>query len=160
LFLSLERIKDMFARKKKLHENLKPKPFKKFASFLRPIIKNEITNEDAAQKIADKIPELNRPALRTVLELLFEEYAVNWKELYPPGSKFTLINTRDKLFHSSNAVETEQLFKEELRLQFLLERLILSMLGWNDFSHSPPPDKENWLTTISPSESTKISFRD
>jgi len=144
-FLSLERIKDMFSRGAGLQKIYKTGVFKKLSSAIRGTVKQELGESPQAEMLLHKIPELNRPSLRAVLDLLFDRYEVKWNDLYPPGSEFTLIKTRDVLFHSSQEIDMDNLMKEELRLQSLLERLLLSMLGWKDFSFSPINYKRGWL---------------
>jgi len=93
-----------------------------------------------------KIPELNRPSLRFVLDALFFRYNIDWTDIYPSTGDFTLIKTRDKLFHSSQEPNFDLLFKETNRLQAIIERLLLRMLGWEDLSHSPTDFMKKWLT--------------
>jgi hypothetical protein len=78
---------------------------------------------------------------------MFVKYNVNWKDLYPPGSDFTLIKTRDNLFHSSIDIDYDNLIKELHRLQALLERLLLSVLGWSNFINAPTEQERQWLSS-------------
>lgn len=147
-FLSLEKIKDMFAIKKNFQKNLKDRSFKKLRSLISETIRRNTEFSEVVEKIQGKIPELNRPSLRFILESLFKEYNITWKDIYPSTSKFTLIKTRDDLFHSSQKFNIGLLVKELYRLQALIERLLLRMLGWQDLSRSPAEHKKKWLTTV------------
>ena len=158
LFLSLEKIKDMFELEKYL-ENLPKKKFRKLRSPVIETIKENletlIENKDELPKIFDtiqkKIPELNRPSLNDILlGSLFskDRYDIEWKDIYPLGSKFTLINTRNKIFHTKQKIDIKVLVKETRRLQAIVERLLLRILGWNDFSRSPDEITKRWLTSF------------
>lgn len=150
LFLSLERIKDMFQDKKRkgLRRNQSDNAFKKLRSLISDVIKENIESSEVLERMQTKIPELNRPSLRFVLDSLFSEYNIDWRDIYPSASDFTLIKTRDKLFHSSQEVNIDILFKEVRRLQALIERLLLRMLGWEDLSCSPTDPMKEWLATV------------
>jgi len=148
LFLSLERIKDMFALKEGFRKNLLNKAFKKLGSLVSGVIKKNVESPDMFDRIQAKIPELNRPSLRFVLESLFKRYNIDWRDIYPPGSDFTLIKTRDELFHSSRELNIDVLVKELYRLQVLIQQLLLRMLDWVDLSHSPTDLIKKRLTTV------------
>jgi len=145
LFLGLERIKDLFAINKAMLENLPRSEFGRLKSNLSGIIQSAIQTSEIANRVQGKLPELNRPSLRTVLEALFSEYKVEWRDLYPPENGFTLIGTRDSLFHSSKETNFDLFNKELHRLQALLERTMLAMLGWSDIRNSPAEDERKWL---------------
>lgn len=149
-FLSLEKIKDMFALKPKKHlrENLPDKAFKKLRSLISDVIEKNVESSEVVERIQTKIPELNRPSLRFVLESLFHRYNVDWTDIYPQASGFTLIKTRDELFHSSRALNIDLLVKELHRLQAIIERLLLRMMGWDDLSRSPTDFMKKWLTAV------------
>ena len=159
-FLSLERIEDMFCIKKELDEILNPTVFNRLKRSASEFIRQEISNipsiemkEEKFGLIKQKLSELNRPAFRTVLDRMFNNYAVQWTDLYPLGSKLTLVKTRNELFHSSREIDINNLIKEKLRLQSLLERLLLSMLGWKDFSLSPIHYEKKWLSELENNDS-------
>ena len=65
---------------------------------------------------------------------IMEEYNVYWQDLYPSNSELTIFKTRNRLFHSSKHPSPETIDKELIRLQVLLSRIILKMLGWDDIS--------------------------
>ncbi len=147
-FLALERIKDLFAIENGLQKNLSNNDFKHLHAKLSDVIQ-QIVRNPTAENVHRKLPELNRPSLRTVLDTAFTKYKVTWSDLYPPGSDFTLIRTRDNLFHSSADIDYDRLFKELHRLQALVERLLLSMLGWSNFRNAPIEHERQWLSSHS-----------
>jgi len=152
LFLSLERIKDMFAREEGIQENLPEEDFKKLKSGVSAVIKEDVQSSKARNMIRRKTRELNRPPLRYVLDVLFSRYDVVWKDIYPKGSDLTIIDTRNDLFHSSKDLDIDNLVRERDRLQALLERILLHMLGWDDISRSPTGSLKQWLTVPLESE--------
>ena len=147
-FLSLERIKDLFALKEKLQKNLSGRDFKELKTLVSDIIEKNIKPREVSEKILNKIPELNRPSTRFVLDLLLSKYNIDWIDIYPPASAFTLIKTRNELFHSSRKLNIDLLTKEVYRLQSIIERLLLRMLGWEDISRTPTDYIKKWLTTV------------
>lgn len=149
LFLSLEKIKDMFALKEGLRKNLRGKAFGRLASLISDVIKKNPASAKVFDRIEPKIAELNRPSLRFVLESLFQRYRIDWRDVYPQASDLTLLKTRDKLFHSSEELDADLLVKEFYRLQAIVQRLLLRLLGWVDLSHSPPDFMKRRLSAYS-----------
>lgn len=145
-FLSLERIKDMFALREGVGKNLPDRAFESLAGVVSDVIEKNIESSDARERIEKKIPELNRPSLRFLLDILFSRLGIEWRDIYPSGSEFTLIRTRDKLFHSSVELNLPQLVKEMYRLRTIVERILLRMLGWEDVSRSPSRNIGEWLS--------------
>ncbi len=82
---------------------------------------------------------------KLALEDLFASLGVDWKDVYPDGSRLTLIQTRNLLFHSSSETIYETLEEEAHRAQALVERVILRLLGWEDLSRAPQHEKMRWL---------------
>lgn len=145
LFLSLERIKDIYSIKENLSRNISSSKFKKIKSLLSKIITDKSSSSDVACKMKDKLPELNRPSLRNVLGSLFKRYSITWKDIYPSGNDFTLVKTRDVLFHSSTGINEDLLFKEYYRLRIIIDRLLLRILDWPDLSLVPSSYIKKWL---------------
>ena len=146
-FLSLEKIKDLFARQEGLLKNLVKKDFEELESTVSNVIKAHVSSPEIFDRIKTKIPELNRPPLRFVLETLFSRFDIDWRDLHPPGDPLTLIKTRGELFHSSREVDLDRLAKDRHRLQAILERLLLRLLGWGDLSRSPTAHTRMWLAS-------------
>jgi hypothetical protein len=155
LFLALEKIKDMFALQEGIHTSLPNNIYKRLRSSVNEHLNKFFADYNIPSLlhtrlpwIIMKLPELNRPTLHTILlEYLFPKYKITWTDLYPQGSDFTLIKTRNQLFHSSAEIDIEHLIKELHRLQAIVERVILSMLGWSQYHNSPDEWKRNWLSS-------------
>ncbi len=148
LFLALEKIKDMFAIREELTENLSGNELSTIEKEVRKLIKTNITHKETRKKVYEKIGELNRPSLSYVLTVLFNKHKVKWHDLYPhqTDGAFPFIKTRNKLFHSSSKVDDDKLIKETYRLRYILDRLLLSFLGWENLMHSPPSYNTRWLS--------------
>lgn len=151
LFLALEKLKDLYASKKKLKDIVPKNNFKILESNLKNCIRQSILDANVRSLIYRKIPELNRPPLNSILDSMFSEYGIAWTDIYPQGSKYTFINTRDKLFHSTDEIDMELLAKEHTRLQVIVERILLILLGWNNLSRTLSETTKKWL--ITPNES-------
>ncbi len=146
LFLSLEKIKDIHARKQGGGRNVTKDQFDSLRTEIAGAIDCMVDSEEARTTLKGRIPELNRKPLRDVLLRLFSDYGVEWQDLYPSGSNLDLVGTRNVLFHSSTPINIETLAKETARLEALVQRLLLRMLDWRDLSRAPDAFKRRWLT--------------
>ena len=140
-FLGIEKIVDLTVKDRKI---VSDKEFKKLHKKIYKCIDDYFKdkNEDARiqikkKKIIEKLPELNRPAFKSLLFELFENLKIDNKSFYPKNGAFTLIKTRDKLFHTKVEPEMEMFEKENIRARSILENLILKLLGWDECFHSP-----------------------
>ena len=58
---------------------------------------------------------------------------MEWKDLYPNDvARPSFFNTRNALVHSANEIDFDILFCETYRVQTIVERLLLKLLGWKD----------------------------
>lgn len=146
-FFSLEQLKDMYLRstpsKGKILEESEFSPLRENLS---TVIHQNIADPVHRARIYEKLAELNRPALRTVLQEMMNDNEIDWSGLYPPGASPTLIKSRNILFHSAAEAEFDSFVMELHRLKALLERFLLAALGWRDFSRSPDEWERKWLT--------------
>lgn len=140
-FLGIEKIVDLTVEDKKI---VSDKEFEKLHKNIHKFIDDyyKDKNEDMCiqikkEKIIEKLPELNRPTFRSLLFELFENLKINKKSFYPENGEFTLIKTRNELFHTKVEPEMEMFVKENIRARSILENLILKLLGWDEYFHSP-----------------------
>ncbi|MHA1757142.1 MAG: hypothetical protein ACTSVV_10255 [Promethearchaeota archaeon] len=106
--------------------------FKKLSRLLKQVI-SEFSRKENIDKelIFNKLPELKRRPIRSSLKLLIEKYNIYIKDLYPDAKKeFKFLELRNKLLHQGKISNYYELFKEKMKLQYLVERIILRMLGW------------------------------
>lgn len=138
LFLALERIKDLFARSNKAYSQIfDDSNFHSLSRNICDLVRQNVDSKSRRKLLYEKIRELNRPSFSSVLDSLLQKQDVQWKDLYPTNAKFSLIETRDKMFHSSDIIDHRELILELHRLRALVERLLLSLLGSRDFSRAP-----------------------
>ncbi len=103
------------------------------------IARGELSGGEAAS-LNRKLPDLRRPALGEVLEDMLQTYRVSWRDLYPAKLDSVsppFIDVRDKLLHSNRSVAPHRIWYEVLRVQAVVERVLLRMLGWADIDCSP-----------------------
>jgi len=135
-FLALEKIKADYESINNLGKILPSDEFETLRKYISSSISQFTNDKNAECDIKLKIPELNRPPIRSTIDKILQFYSIEWKDLYPEGSDLTIFNTRNKLFHSARKVDFDYLIKEMDRLQILLARIILKILGWNDLSNT------------------------
>jgi len=142
LFLALEQLKDSYAARHGHEEILPDSTFRHLRRRLRDTMAKASSDADSGITITDdqlelfrrKLPDLNRPSFWDVLQKLLAEYGVKWRDIYPSEAELTrprFIGLRDKLVHSGRTDSIEALYFETLRLEGVVERLILTMLGQN-----------------------------
>ncbi|HEX9829347.1 MAG TPA: hypothetical protein VGB10_03970, partial [Bacteroidota bacterium] len=128
-------------------EILEDEKFSALNESIKALVSEFVGDENKRRMIHKKTKELNRPALIDVLGAMLKKYNINWVDLYPPEKDLrSLINTRNTLFHSSQEINSDGLVNEMYRVQALVERIILSLLGWRDFSKSPESFIKSFIT--------------
>jgi hypothetical protein len=146
LFFALESLKDLHARSQEREWILPEKRFAKVRRKVRSALEELVSSEDALLSTDEqaalerKLPELNRPAFAELLENLLRDHGVEWRDLYPPHADLSrprFIALRDKLVHTGTVDPTAALDLETIRLQGLVERVLLRMLDWEDISSAP-----------------------
>jgi hypothetical protein len=135
--MSLEKLKDMYAIDRNINSNFSNNSEKnKILRDIRKLIRDQLPDAKS-QPIVDKINELNRPSIWSLVDSLLSEQSVEWKDLYPNDvAKPSFFNTRNALVHSANEIDGELLFYETYRVQTIVERLILKLLGWKNIYRS------------------------
>lgn len=101
----------------------------------------------ACELMASKLGELNRPSFWHGVQSLMERLRVDWEDLYPEPTpdRPTFINLRNSLFHSHKRVDDETVYKESVRLEAIVNRVLLRWLGWEDLWAAPPPHVRHYL---------------
>jgi hypothetical protein len=145
-FLALESLKDLHSQQR--NSILPPSLFRKVKRALRESLAGfghgegiPLTQQQLVS-LERKLPDLNRPAFVELLEAMLAEYGLDWRDLYPrtlESPRPPFIGLRDQLIHTGAVDSRPQLDLETIRLEGLVERVILRMLGWEDISSSPRP---------------------
>jgi|GEM_PF-3959475 len=106
--------------------------FKKLSKLLKQVIFEFSRKENIDKElIFNKLPELRRRPIKSNLKSLIEKYNICTNDLYPNAKKeFKFLELRNKLLHQGKIPNYYELFKEKMKLQYLVERIILRMLGW------------------------------
>ncbi|MDH3889573.1 MAG: hypothetical protein OEV49_00690 [candidate division Zixibacteria bacterium] len=137
LFVCLEKLKDLYARKAGLLQIQSDAEYIKLASAIDGVLGDCIAEPKIRRQVSSKLRELNRPTFRSVLQRMLDHYKVPWRDLYPPDAKLGFIRTRDTLLHSTDPVPPDRLYNDMERVQAIVDRLLLRLLGWDDLSATP-----------------------
>ena len=98
-FLALEHLKDAYIRSNStLLQILKDPEFRRLRSSFEKAIEQDVADPELRSLILEKLPELNRPSIRRILERMQQDFGTEWRDLYPSGGDFTLIKSRNILF--------------------------------------------------------------
>jgi len=140
LYSALESLTLHFRRINQLEEILPPEQWTNLENELKKWIKNHQLlnndkNKDKRAFIYEKLPELNRISFLTVFTQFCNYYSVDLSDLWPviKNSKgISLSEIRNKLIHGEtfNSLQLEALTIAKEHLQWIVERLILAVLGW------------------------------
>jgi hypothetical protein len=133
-FLALESMKDMYLDSRGMGPIIRESDFKSLRDAVAVLIDKSVTDPKAKSEMMKKVTELNRPPLRTSLEEMASETKVKWTDLYPENAEFSLLNTRNQLFHTAKKFDIDHLARETERTRILVERLLLGFLGLTDLS--------------------------
>ena len=148
LFLSLEQLSDSFRKEKGKNRILDSASFSRLKGAIEPIIDQAITDPEIADNIKSKLSELNRPAVRSVIESLLSNLSISCSDLVcEGGDPLRFIITRNTLLHTDSEIDPGTLFRHTARLEAVVERILLRLLGWEDLSRSPSPAMKDWLAS-------------
>lgn len=128
-FLVLEQLKDEYAKKHKLDQNLKK--FSGLKNKIENLVREEIGDSD---NIIAKIIELNRPPIKFVVHHMLKKYKVTWDDLYPDGN-IKFFNIRNKLIHSTKHPKNANITIELMKMQMLMNRLLIKILNCDKYSN-------------------------
>ncbi|MEM7119491.1 MAG: hypothetical protein AAF614_44170, partial [Chloroflexota bacterium] len=112
---------------------LKNNEHKRIVRKLKPVIDSQITNEDVAQNVKDKLGELRRRAFKDKLKRLIGRYKLEINNLWPchldPLEElYALVNRRNIYLHQGFMENVRVYAQDRNRLQLLLELWILKLL--------------------------------
>lgn len=138
-FAGLETLILDFRRTENLELVMPPTEFAEFRKALQGFIsKSETPKLEASQRasIYSKLGELNRVSLREAFELFCKSYAIDLSDLWPVfGNKgiVGLVEIRNKLIHGDPFPHEiyEALFVANEHLKYILERVLVRVLGWD-----------------------------
>jgi len=138
-FAGLETLILDFRRRENLEVVMPPTEFAEFRKALQGFIgKSGTPKLEASQRasIYSKLGELNRVSLREAFEIFCKSYAIDLSDLWPVfGNKEVvgLVEIRNKLIHGDPFPHDiyEALFVANEHLKYILERVLVRVLGWD-----------------------------
>jgi len=90
--------------------------------------KLKIYDLSKCEEIRRKIPELNRPTLKSSLREMYYSYGINYSDLFPD---FEFVRIRDNIVHTGfSKGDFEDLRENYIKLVALLQRTLLGMLNY------------------------------
>lgn len=131
-FIVLEALVNQFIGERAETKTMKKNQFKELSTRLKPII-SEFCDEENIEEdlIINSLSELQRKPFLDKLESLIQRFNIFIDDLYPISkNKFKFYKIRNDLIHRGKVSDYDEFFKEKLKLQFLVERIILRILGW------------------------------
>jgi hypothetical protein len=145
-FLALESLKDMYLDSRSETTLVSDREFRPIRGELAALLKTKFGDSAIGDGMIEKLPELNRPSLRASLEAMSSAMGVTWRDLYPNEADFTLVGTRNRLFHTAKKVPFDDLVREKERTRILVERLLLAFLGLSADARPVDPGMHRFLT--------------
>lgn len=134
-FLALDYIIDEVLKKNGIRTSIPDRPWKKIRRNLKGCIQsNEEGGGIYSSEIIKKIPELKRYSFTTKVLDASKVLRLNTKGLwerktFEEGIKEAAM-IRNKLFHKGHVDSYDAMFENLMRLQFLIERIVLRIIKW------------------------------
>jgi len=143
LFIALEALLNIFAEYKEISRHLSRAQWRKFSKELNKEIEKFCFSPDPDQNSKDrelmvkKLSRLNEPSLELFYNEFCKYYSIDNSDLWPvfgKDSKISLSTIRNKLVHGKRFEYIDYLSIAIEHLQWIVERCILSVLGWKESS--------------------------
>jgi hypothetical protein len=145
LYAVLESLIQLFVRQRPSVGLLLPKAqWRVVSAALKEAVRTSLPAgiaQETRDSIYSGLRSLNRASVGAVLRALCEQYSVDLSDLWPvahDGNGITLTQIRNKLIHGYFiGPECERLlWIARVHLEWIVERLLLAMLGWDGRRHS------------------------
>ncbi|GEM_PF-2127878 len=143
LFFALEKLKDEICKaypnkfRSQIFTEESNISFDEYRALFKDLTKEYIDDKETRKLLYEKLLGLNRPSFKQSLKEILSQFQVKWKDLYVLDDDLNFIDLRNKLFHSNTDIDNNLLFKEKVRLKAVFERIILSLLGWENIEKVP-----------------------
>lgn len=127
--IAIELLNDRFKENKSKNTGkiLSKGQFKKLDKDVKSVITEHILDIDKREEMHLKIPELNRPTLRSSLRDMYDSYDIGYSDLFPD---FEFVKIRDKIVHTGLSEEHFKDPENYEKLVALLQRTLLGMLNY------------------------------
>ncbi|NQE05979.1 hypothetical protein C5S32_08925 [ANME-1 cluster archaeon GoMg1] len=127
--IAIELLNDRFKENKSNDKILTKGQFKKLVKEVKSVISEHILDMDKREKMHLKIPELNRPTLKSSLRDMYDFYDISYSDLFP---EFEFVEIRNQIVHSGlSKGEFKDLLENYEKLVALLQRTLLGMLNYS-----------------------------
>jgi hypothetical protein len=109
--------------------------------------RHSVRSQKIRAQMVTKLGELNRPPLWQGVTDLMRRLRVDWEDLYPAPApeRPTFLRLRNSLFHSHTRADDESVYKESLRVEAVVHRILLRWLGWEDLWNVPRPELRQFV---------------
>jgi len=138
LYSALEMIVLHFRRQKSLEFILGPGEFKRLRKQIKETIDNSgtVTTDLNRDEIKGKLSELNRLSFASAFQAFCDFHELDLSDLWPvthSSSNISLSQIRNRLVHGEHFenIDYDRLVIAREHLQWIVERMILSILGWS-----------------------------
>lgn len=154
-YLALEALSLGFARSTGTETVLVGQDDEKFLSLMQSTIeafcKEGSIEADVKQQLIGSVKSSPRTSLKRRVKALIEDKQIPTEDLWPPGTKFSeglqrVIDRRNKFIHEAKIPSPHwPISKDMQRIQDLVERSILVLLGWNPSQIDASGHGYSWL---------------
>ena len=125
--IAIELLNDRIKENKSNDKILTNGQFKKLVKDVKSVISEHILDMDKCEKMHLKIPELNRPTLKSSLRDMYDSYDIGYSDLFPD---FEFVKIRDQIVHTGLSEEHFKDPENYVKLVALLQRTLLGMLNY------------------------------
>ena len=125
--IAIELLNDRFKENNSSDKILTKGQFKKLVKDVKSVISEHILDIDKREEMHLKIPELNRPTLKSSLRDMYDSYDIGYSDLFPD---FEFVKIRDQIVHTGLSEEHFKDPENYVKLVALLQRTLLGMLNY------------------------------
>lgn len=129
LFYGLEKIISSLDRRSKAKALLNKTELSKVSACLKEKLV-ELGKSLELEAIMEKIAELKRPTLKRRLRHYLSELGITYDDIGGDEGIDSMVNVRNRITHQHGQVAIEDIVREAGRLETIVERLLLALLGW------------------------------
>lgn len=146
LFRSLEMLVDALDSSKQAKPLVSKEDLLQLKKVLRTELKRMNKTKNDRKAIYEKLPELQRPNFLTRVTSHLEHALVDLEDIGGFRGIEKTIQIRNLLIHSAQEPCMDEIANEISRLETIVERLILRLLGWAGRTHTPTLN--NWRQLV------------
>ena len=152
-FLALEALHSLHLESRGKTFMLEKTVFRKVQSTMgeplrKALLEQGVRSPRIHERMRAKLGELNRPPLWDGVKDLMAGLKVDWEDLYaaPAPDRPPFLRLRNRLFHSHGREDDETIYKESIRVEAVVHRILLRWLGWQDLWNAPPPEVRHFVS--------------